>query len=571
MKEKVTYLKKSWKYLKTAKNLFFFVCLLGFIYAGLSAILPILSAKIVTAITDNLIAQIFSLSFLLLGVYLLDFFVSAAIDNLYYRYVGKVNLEIQKDMARSILNLEVKNFDENNSGVFIKRLDTDPYEITNIFNSLRNALTRILTNLAIFVLIYTINIYVGLFFTFSLIVIYVIQKKRVDVFNKNWHTFREVDDKTSGIFQEILKGTRDIKALGLKEPFIEYTSESLNKSYRKNLKLSIQNNFFWTLSQSVENLSTFFFLLLGTYLMMNHMLKATDFIILYMYKDQLYSLIEYLSHFVGDLNEFSLAAKRIFDITDYHAFSKEQFGKKHIKKVQGNIEFKDVTFGYNEYHNVLQNLNLTIHANDTIAIVGKSGEGKTTLFSLLSRLYDTKQGDILIDGTSLYELDEETIRQNISIITQNPYIFNMTIKENLKLVNPNITDEEMIEKCKLAALHDYIETLPDKYDTLIGEGGVNLSGGQKQRLAIARALVKDSEIILFDEATSALDNETQTAIQTSIQNISKDYTILIIAHRLSTIEFCNRIIVLHDGKVNGIGTHEELLKKNKIYQELYKK
>ena len=218
---------------------------------------------------------------------------------------------------------------------------------------------------------------------------------------------------------------------------------------------------------------------------------------------------------------------------------------------------------------VLNGLSFNIKANETVAFVGKSGTGKTTIFNLLCKMYDINQGDITIDKISINELDKDSIRGNITIISQNPYIFNLSIKENLKLVKENLTDKEIKEACKIACLDDFINSLPDKYDTIVGEGGITLSGGQKQRLAIARALIQKTEIILFDEATSALDNETQTKIQEAISNMKGEYTILIIAHRLSTIINSDRILVIDDGKIVGEGTHKELLKKNKVYKELY--
>ncbi len=243
-------------------------------------------------------------------------------------------------------------------------------------------------------------------------------------------------------------------------------------------------------------------------------------------------------------------------------------GNVHIDKIKGDFEFKNVSFKYGD-KKVLDNLNFKINANETVAFVGKSGAGKTTIFNLLCKMYDIKDGMITIDGIDIKELDKDSIRGNITIISQNPYIFNMSIKDNLRLVKSNLTKKEMIEACKIACLDDFINELPDKYDTIIGEGGVNLSGGQKQRLAIARALVQKTEIILFDEATSALDNETQDKIQNAIDNMKNEYTILIIAHRLSTIKNANRILYLDDGKIEAEGTHNELLKNCKKYKNLY--
>ena len=235
------------------------------------------------------------------------------------------------------------------------------------------------------------------------------------------------------------------------------------------------------------------------------------------------------------------------------------------------FEFKNVKFGYNEDNVILNDVSFKVKSRETVGFVGKSGAGKSTIFSLLCKMYDVDSGSITIDGVNINKLDKSSIRDNITIINQNPYIFNLSIRDNLKLVKENLTDDEMFEACKLACLDEYINSLPDGYDTIIGEGGVNLSGGQRQRLAIARALVQKTEIILFDEATSALDNETQEEIQDAIKNLKNDYTILIIAHRLSTIINCDRIVVLNDGIIEDSGTHYELLERCSEYKKLYEK
>ena len=214
-------------------------------------------------------------------------------------------------------------------------------------------------------------------------------------------------------------------------------------------------------------------------------------------------------------------------------------------------------------------MSFKVKANETIGFVGKSGSGKTTIFNLLCKMYDPQKGTITLDGIDIQELDEDSIRGNITIISQNPYIFNLSIKDNLRLVKEDLTEEEMKEACRLACIDEYIESLPEKYDTVVGEGGVILSGGQRQRLAIARAFVQKTEIILFDEATSALDNETQQKIQQAINNLKEDYTILIIAHRLTTIINCDKINFIEDGKVIASGTHDELLKSCSEYKHLY--
>ena len=204
-----------------------------------------------------------------------------------------------------------------------------------------------------------------------------------------------------------------------------------------------------------------------------------------------------------------------------------------------------------------------------IAIVGRSGQGKSTLFNLITRIFDTEDGDIYLDDVNIKDLTEESLRRNISVIRQEPFLFNRTIKDNFKVVKPNITLKEIKKYCKMAYLDDYIESLPNKYNTKLGEGGVNLSGGQKQRLSIARALAKESKVILFDEATSALDNQSQSYIKKVIDDLVKDHTIIIVAHRLSTIVDADVIYVVDKGRISDSGTHKELLDKSKVYKTLY--
>lgn len=239
---------------------------------------------------------------------------------------------------------------------------------------------------------------------------------------------------------------------------------------------------------------------------------------------------------------YKVAKNRIRELFDENKYPIQKYGDIDLKNINGIIEFKNVTFSYDNKRKVLDNISFKIDKCEDVAIVGKSGSGKSTIFNLLTKCYDNYQGTIFIDGVDIRDLSYSSITNNISIINQNPYLFNLTIKENLKLLDRNITDKEMIAACKIANIHEDIIKLPNKYNTLLGEGGLNLSGGQKQRLAIARALLKRSKILLFDEATSSLDNITQKNVQTAIKNISKDCTIVTIAHRFSTIIDVNKII-----------------------------
>ena len=282
-------------------------------------------------------------------------------------------------------------------------------------------------------------------------------------------------------------------------------------------------------------------------------------------------IVESISDFGVNYNKVKVSLKRIDEIVNNRLYEDEKFGNKVLVNSIGVIEFKNVKFKYRDDEDfTLRGLNLKLEPNKKIAIVGRSGNGKSTLFNLILRYFDSTDGEILIDGVNIKELTEESLRSNISIIRQSPFLFNLTIMDNFRLVKPNVTLEEVKKVCKMAYIDKYIESLPKKYETVIGEGGINLSGGQKQRLAIARTLILNTKVILFDEATSALDNESQEYIKKTIDSLVKDHTVIIVAHRLSTIIDADIINVINKGVLVGSGTHKKLLQSCKVYKNLYK-
>ena len=380
--------------------------------------------------------------------------------------------------------------------------------------------------------------------------------------------FRGEEDNVSGFTGEVVRGARDIKMLHAENSFINVMNSKIKKLNQTRYKmLSIDRNYN-LINDSVIDLSNLLLIIIFIYFITNNIITIPMAIVIYNYSLKNVVVVYVINDLLNCIQNFNLSAERIIDILDNNKFEKEEFGNVHLDKVNGNFEFKDVNFSYGD-NKVLDNLSFKVNANSTVAFVGKSGAGKSTIFSLIDKMYEVDSGEILIDGVNINELDKDGIRNNITVINQNPYIFNLSIKDNLKLVKENLTDEEMINACKMACLDEFINTLPDKYDTVVGEGGITLSGGQKQRLAIARALIQKTEIILFDEATSALDNETQKEIQEAIHNMQGEYTILIIAHRLSTIIDSDRILFLNDGHIEAEGTHEELLNKSLAYKHLY--
>jgi len=386
--------------------------------------------------------------------------------------------------------------------------------------------------------------------------------------NEKDKIFRKENEKVSGFVGELVRGVRDIKMLSAEKSFVKELDGKLKHLNQTRYSMGQVNRNYSFLTGFLRDFFDFTTICLLIYFIYTKDLTIALALVLHNYQSRITYVVNSFSFLLEGIKDFNLSTSRIFEVIKGKDFKKEKFGTKHLDTVKGNFEFKKVYFSYNT-EEVLKDLSFKVKANSTVAFVGKSGAGKTTIFNLLCKMYDIDSGKILIDGEDITTLDKESIRDNITIISQNPYIFNVSIRDNLRLVKENITDEEMKEACRLACLDEFIEVLPDGYDTIVGEGGISLSGGQRQRLAIARALVQKTRIILFDEATSALDNVTQTKIKQAIDNLQGEYTILIIAHRLSTIINSDRILFLDDGEIKAEGTHEELLKGCKEYKKLY--
>ncbi len=470
---------------------------------------------------------------------------------------------------KETFNLSCQTFDEHGTGLFIERLGNDASVIARIYDDLANIIIEICSNLGIFIVIFTISKIMFIYFVLIGIKEIIISKKRMKYYYQRYKKIRDLEDKNTGFITELIRGVRDVKVLNSTNVFMKKYDKRVNEVNDENIKLTIENNKFFIISDEINEVFDYFFYFLGVVLTKNNLLTASNFVVLYMYKTKMKYVFDYFVSMMESIKTFNLSANRVYEIIDGKKFSKEKFGNTNLNHINGDFEFKNVSFSYKENKEILHDVSFSVNANTTVAFVGKSGAGKSTIFSLLSKLYNVPDNKIFIDGIDINTLTRDAIRNNISVITQNPYIFNLSIRDNLLLVKDKVLDKEMIKACKTACLHDFIMSLPDGYDTIVGEGGVNLSGGERQRLAIARALLKKTEIILFDEATSALDNETQEKIQKAIHNLKGKYTILIIAHRLSTIVNSDKIIMIDKGKIVAEGTHQTLMKKSLRYQKLY--
>ena len=555
--------------LKKEKKKFIFFCLLLFVVESGSIFYGYLAGSIVEELTTLHLKK----ALILLAIY---FVYELSFETLYV-LAETGQAELGRRLTRRIvyeayakaINLPAYAYEKMSSGEIINRITNDSDALSFTFRKLIVAVGEIVAALIILVYIFINSWIVGSEIVFIMITLFLLMR----YYNpkmKESHTERKKEqDKFTSLVTESVRGIREIKTLGIKYNLLTEMKDIIKVLLDKSIKemnLYCKFNIFAKVLRTLMEIGVFAtagILLYRGEVSLTFFISMTYYIYRYMY------MIDNLSDLNQTYQKVVVALKRINELVLNRKFEDEKYGNISLRKVNGVIEFKNVYFGYPDEKDILKNFNLKLDPNKKIAIVGKSGQGKSTLFNLLTRVFDVNKGSITLDGIDIKDLDEKTLRKNISIIRQEPFIFNRTIKDNFKVVNKNIKKDEIREYTKRAYLDDYINSLPDNYNTLLGEGGVNLSGGQKQRLSIARTLTKDTKVILFDEATSALDNNSQEYIKKTINNLVKDHTVVIVAHRLSTIIDADVIYVVDGGKIVGEGTHEELLKTNKIYKNLY--
>ena len=322
-------------------------------------------------------------------------------------------------------------------------------------------------------------------------------------------------------------------------------------------------------------LTDFYYLVViggGVYLIFLGKIDVIDLLAFTLYVNFILRPIERLIHFTEQFQQGTAAFERFIEIMDIEPDITDKKNAKSLTNVKGEIEISDLTFKYSSSEDwVLQDIDMKVPAGETIALVGESGAGKSTIASLIPRFYEAQKGSISIDGNDIMDLTQESLRKNIGIVQQNVFLFDTSIRENIIYGNPNANDEEVIEAARKANILDFIENLPDGFETLTGERGVKLSGGQKQRISIARAFLKNPPILIFDEATSSLDTESEAYIQKAMEELSQNRTTVIIAHRLSTVRNADLLYVINKGKIVEQGTHDELMAKKDYYHNLYTK
>ncbi len=488
----------------------------------------------------------------------------------YNKALASINYTIKNKLFKNVLNIRTAKYNEISSGEVINRVSNDSVQFARIVSDLVTNIADTVSNFAYIVVSFVFNVYLGLILvTLGLIaylVRYIYFRRKATI---NSARTKQIADKNTSLVQEAVRGNKDIKNLNLKvlmnERQISLATNQKNSSLNEYNQASIFRHSSWI----IANLSRAFIILVAIYLIQSGSMEIGIMLGVLSFTWAGLETFTCFGLLVENTKEASVCASRMLEILDENVYPKEHFGTKTIDHLRGEIEFRNVTFGYKKGETLFKKLNFKIEAGQTVGIVGKSGQGKSSIISLINKLFDVDKGKILLDGEDIQTLSEDTIRNNVSVVSQSPYIFDQTIRENLELVKPDATHSEIVDACKKAYIYDFIMSLDDKFESRIGESGVQLSGGQKQRLAIARALLRKSTILLLDEATSALDNESQDKIKESINNMKNEKTIIIVAHRLTTVMDCDRILFIDNNTVAADGTHAELMKACSAYRKLY--
>ena len=506
----------------------------------------------------------------LLTLYLISMVFSAVQGFTMTGVAQKITYKMRNELIEKINKLPMKYFDKKTNGEVLSIISNDVDTLSqNLNQCVTQIITAICTLIGILIMMFSISWQMTIT---SLIILPIAAFLVKTIVSKSQKYFKAQQDylgHVNGQVEEIYGGHTVVKAFNSEDVVINKFEEASEELYKSGWKSQFLSGLIHPVTNFISNVGYVAVAILGGYFAIQGKITVGNIQSFIQYNKQFTQPINQIAQVSGMLQAMVAAAERVFEFLEEPEEIKTIANPKSTKEIKGNVQFEHIHFGYDEDKIIINDFNADIKAGQKIAIVGPTGAGKTTIVKLLMRFYDVNSGAILLDGTNIKKFDRGKLRQVFGMVLQDTWLFNGTVKDNIKYGKEDATDTEIIEAAKAAHVHHFIKTLPKGYDALIDEESSNISAGQKQLLTIARVILTDPKILILDEATSSIDTRTEQQIQSAMDNLMKGRTSFIIAHRLSTIKNADLILVMDQGDIVEQGTHEELLKKNGAYAKLY--
>lgn len=566
IKRTMPYYKKYWK-----SMVFDLFC------AGLTTVCELVLPLIIKYFTNTAIEDVGMLSvkiiLMLGGMYIFLRIIDAAANYYMASYGHIMGTKIETDMRRDMFNhlqkLSFTYYDSAKVGQIMSRITTDLFDVTEFSHHCpEEFFIAGIKIIASFIILLNVNVWLTLIMFAVLPLMFVVTTKVREKMKKAFQEQRAQCGELNAKVEDSLLGIRVVKSFANEDIEKEKFAEGNKSFFDVKSKAYKYMGAFSTTTRVFDGVMYIVVVMIGAIFMIKGYILPGDYVAYLLYVSTLLASVRRIIEFMEQFQRGMTGIERFAEIMDIEPDIKDEDGARELKDVKGEIEFKNVTFGYGE-DSVLTDINLKVEKGRSIALVGPSGGGKTTMCSLIPRFYELDKGDILIDGVSIKNITLKSLRENIGIVQQDVYLFSGSVLENIAYGKPGASFEDIKAAAKMAGADEFIEKLPQGYDTYVGERGVKLSGGQKQRISIARVFLKNPPILILDEATSALDNESEKLVQQSLELLAKGRTTFTIAHRLTTIQNASEILVLTSEGIAERGTHDELLEKRGLYYNLY--